>query len=87
MAEEISRGREPITVKITPSLTIFLVTTIASIVGAVTWLNRIATIQNENREALRELRLEVWQHREKIQALEWRLQVRNETTIRTPQSP
>lgn len=83
MSEEITRGREPIQVKLSTSLTIFLVTAVAAIVGAATWLNKIAEGQEANREALRvlqtevtsQLRREVDLNKERLNRLEWELKI------------
>lgn len=72
--------------KLSTSLTIFLVTAVAAIVGAATWLNRIAEGQTANREALRALQTEVISqlkrdveaYERRLTRVEWELKVKDQ---------
>jgi hypothetical protein len=68
---DITRGKEPITVRITPSLTIFLLSGVASVISAVVWLNQIHATSTANAariEALAPLQ-------QQVARLEWRVEI------------
>lgn len=87
MSDEITRGREPITVKITPSLAIFVVTGISAVVGAVLWLKMIDTTAVDNTRRVAGVEDSLRSQGRRLQLLEWQLSRPTPARLQSSSSP
>lgn len=89
MAEEITRGKEPITVRITPSLAIFIVSGVAAISGVVVSLTRFGSQAADNSVRIERNEGRIVDMERRLQLLEWQVAhppVARSSSVQTEQS-
>lgn len=76
---DILRGKEPWSLGITPSLSMFIITAVAAIVGFGMWLKTIDVTSKQNTDDIRDRTARIVELEHKVQRLEWQLQLPQRT--------